>query len=156
MNQTKNYIHQNSANGRWYKFSLAEQLGNVGSEVERIINWQAKGNKEYAEQAFFRAIELLDLTKNDPRWRGPRRKEIGRTKEFLCEAYYGIDTHKMDLNYFKKYFMDYAIVARRTALQNVIANEVKQSSTGLPRYARSDELRKNFVLDVDNTLVVAA
>jgi hypothetical protein len=98
---------------KWYEFTLAEQLGNVGSEVERIMRWREKNNEEYAQQAFFRAIELLDLSKNDPRWRGARRKEIGRSKEFLCEAFYGIDTHKMDLEYFKKYFMQYAIAARR-------------------------------------------
>ena len=37
-------------------------MANVGSEVERALNWQAKGNKEYSRLAFERALELLDFT----------------------------------------------------------------------------------------------
>ena len=43
------FQHNDLAGGRWFLFSLAEQLGNVGSEVERAIKWHAKGNKEYFE-----------------------------------------------------------------------------------------------------------
>jgi hypothetical protein len=34
------YVHQNLAVGRWFEMTLAEQLGNVGSEVGRAIKWQ--------------------------------------------------------------------------------------------------------------------
>lgn len=36
------FQHQNLAAGSWQKLSLAEQLGNVGSEVGRAIARQKK------------------------------------------------------------------------------------------------------------------
>ncbi len=39
-------FHKNLINpGKWYEMSLAEQLGNVGSDVDRIISWRKKGNE---------------------------------------------------------------------------------------------------------------
>ena len=35
-------IHKELASGRWFKFSLVEQLANVGSEIERTIIWNNK------------------------------------------------------------------------------------------------------------------
>ncbi len=40
------------------------------------------------EQAFDRAVELLDLTIADERWKG-RRKELTRARELLCDAMFG-------------------------------------------------------------------
>ncbi len=37
-------------------------MSNIGSEVERALNWQAKGNLAYSQKVFGRALELLDLT----------------------------------------------------------------------------------------------
>ena len=42
--------------------------------------------------SFVRALELLDLTIADPRWRG-RRKELIRTRTFLCDAMDGGKEH---------------------------------------------------------------
>lgn len=51
---------------RWLKFSLLEQMANIGAEIGRAINWREKDKKE--SQAFFeRGLELLDLTINDPK-----------------------------------------------------------------------------------------
>ncbi len=47
---------------RWFTMSLAEQLGNVGSEVGRAVRWHNQGNLENQEKALTRAYELLDLT----------------------------------------------------------------------------------------------
>ena len=41
--------HPELAAGRWQTLSLMEQLANVGSEVERALNWAAKGNAEYSD-----------------------------------------------------------------------------------------------------------
>ena len=35
-------LHQSLAAGRWFELSLAEQLGNVGSEVGRALARQKK------------------------------------------------------------------------------------------------------------------
>ena len=57
----KEYQHKNLAAGRWFELTLVEQMGNIGSEVGRSMNWREKGNEDYAMQAFWRAMELFDL-----------------------------------------------------------------------------------------------
>ncbi len=99
---------------RWYRFSLAEQLGNIGSEVDRYASLLSM-DKNYATDALYRAIDLIDVTKSDPRWKGPRRKEINRLKELLCDATLGDNEYKTPIKYFQDYFLDFAIVARARA-----------------------------------------
>jgi len=64
-----------------------EQLANVGSDIERTIQWKKKGDPEYSRMAFYRALELLDLTVSDPKNRGPRLREILRTREALVDHF---------------------------------------------------------------------
>ena len=79
----------NPSREKWLTMTLAEQMGNIGSEVDRIISWKKKGIHEYMNNAFYRAIELLDLTINDKRWSGAKLKETCRLKEVLCDSFYG-------------------------------------------------------------------
>lgn len=105
--------HKDLAAGRWFTMSLAEQLGNVGSEVGRAVKWRNQGNLENQEKALIRAYELLDLTIADYRWqRTPRLKELCRSREMLGEAFYGGD-FKSTPEAIEKYFYWYAIEARR-------------------------------------------
>lgn len=69
-------IHKNIAQDSWFKMSFCEQMGNVGSEVGRAINWQKKGNIVQHEKALDRAFDLLDLTMADPRWHSSARLKI--------------------------------------------------------------------------------
>ena len=78
------YRHRDLAAGRWGTLSLAEQLGNVGSEVGRMLRWRGR-DERLVTGAFERALELLDLTLADPRWRW-RLREIARARELLCDA----------------------------------------------------------------------
>ena len=57
-----NYQHKDLAAGRWSQLSFLEQMANIGSEVERALNWRIKNNVDYAQKAFERALELIDLT----------------------------------------------------------------------------------------------
>jgi hypothetical protein len=95
---------------RWHELTLAEQLGNVGSDVDRILSWRKKGNEEYATNAFHRSLELLDLTINDDRWRGPKLKELCRLREVLCDSFFGGENYNTPLEYFSKYFYQFALV----------------------------------------------
>ncbi len=52
----------------------AEQLANVGCDIERTIRWRNKGNTEFSKKAFERALELLDFTKQDPKNKSSRRE----------------------------------------------------------------------------------
>ncbi len=107
------YIHKNMASGKWFEMTLAEQLANVGSDVDRIISWRKKLNEKYAENAFYRALDLLDLTISDKRWHGPKLKELCRLREVLCDSYLGGELYNTPLEYFQKYFFQFALVASK-------------------------------------------
>jgi hypothetical protein len=103
------YQHQSLAEGRWHSLPLAEQLGNVGSEVNRAI--RARGDQKRFDGAIFRALELLDLTLSDPRWKN-RLREIARTREVLCDAAYGTLEYNTSLEDLNEYFLHFALAAR--------------------------------------------
>lgn len=106
------FQHKELAEGRWHSLTLQEQLGNLGSEVHRVVQWQQKDTRE-AGRAFERALELFDLTLSDSRWLAARRlKEIVRAREFFCSAYLG-HPWGMTLQDLDDYFFHYALAARK-------------------------------------------
>lgn len=105
-------IHKDLASGRWFTFSLIEQLAHIGSEVNRALSWIDKHDPVTARNAIDRALELLDLTIADSRWRF-RLKELLRLRELLCDRFYGSNDYKTSGEFLKKYFLAYAIMARR-------------------------------------------
>lgn len=100
--------HNQLAAGRWHTLSLVEQLANVGSDVARAARWYGK-DQQRCEQAFERALELLDLTIADVRWKG-RRREL--TRALLCDAMFGGQTYGSDLASLDRYFFHFAMAAR--------------------------------------------
>ena len=86
---TVGVFHREAAAGRWYELSLVEQLGNVGTEVARAARAREAGNESRAWKALERALELFDLTTADERWRGPKRREICRAREVVCDSLVG-------------------------------------------------------------------
>ncbi|MCX6723950.1 MAG: hypothetical protein NT155_02105 [Candidatus Staskawiczbacteria bacterium] len=70
---------------RWFKFSLAEQMANVGSEIGRAINWRDKDEK-LSKASFERGLELLDLTIDDAKNK-KRLKELLRVRETLADYF---------------------------------------------------------------------
>ena len=107
-------IHESLSSGRWQTLSLMEQLGNIGSEVGRTAKWWTKDRK-IAEGASDRALELIDLTLADPRWRG-RRKEIARARELFCDAMYGSKQFNTTLADMDAYFFHFAVAANSKRL----------------------------------------
>ena len=107
---TESYRHRELAAGGWGRLSLAEQLGNVGSEVGRMRRWRDR-DERLATAAFDRALELLDLTLADARWRG-RLKEIARARELLCDAASGGREYGATLDELDRYFLEFALLAR--------------------------------------------
>lgn len=105
-----NVQHTTLAQGRWSEFSLLEQLGNVGSEVSRALSW--RGRDELASQkAMDRALELMDFTLNDQRWR-KRLKEITRAREMMVDAMEGGKEYGSTLEDMDQYFLAFALAAR--------------------------------------------
>ena len=108
------YQHAELATGRWHTLSLMEQLGNIGSEVERTIRWKNKQNSVQATKAMERALELLDLTASDQRWiQAKRLKEILRMREVLCDWFYGDNEYHSTAEQWQKYFLYFGIAARQ-------------------------------------------
>ena len=107
--------HESLAAGRWQAFSLVEQLANVGSEVERALNWLDKHNPEYSRLAFLRALELLNLTIADPRHQH-RLKELTRLREALLDFFLGDNAFSSTGKSWRSYFYGFAYAAalRRT------------------------------------------
>lgn len=104
-------IHKNLASGKWNTFSLAEQMGNIGSEVSRARRWQGKDEKLF-QSAVERALELFDLTLEDPRWHGGRLREIARSREVFCDAISGGKEYQSSLGDLDRYFLQFAFAAR--------------------------------------------
>ena len=106
----KKIIHKDLAAGRWFTFSFVEQFANVGSDVERTVQWKKRGNVEYSMQAFERALELLDLTISDPKNKS-RLKEIVRVRDMFADHYMGVNEFSFTDEYWQQYFFDFAYAA---------------------------------------------
>ena len=106
--------HRDLAAGRWQELSLAEQLGNVGSEISRALRW-SESNPGLAEAARDRALELFDLMLDDPRHRRSvaRLREIARAREVAVDYLAGSNSYGSTAASLQKYFDAYALAARR-------------------------------------------
>ncbi|KKP35442.1 MAG: hypothetical protein UR26_C0005G0056 [candidate division TM6 bacterium GW2011_GWF2_32_72] len=103
-------IHKDLANGRWFELSLVEQLANIGSEVERTILWKQKGNTQWSQKAFERALELIDLTVSSPKNKG-RLKEILRVREMLVDHFVFDNKYSSSDESWQKYFFSFNYAA---------------------------------------------
>src|SRR3990167_1782225 len=102
--------HEDLAKGRWFTLTLAEQLGNAGSEFERALAARAQGDSAQFASAAERFYELMNLTVADPRWRGLRRREISRAKEQSAE---GLESEgAAGAPGLQQYFLQFALLAR--------------------------------------------
>ncbi len=106
------YQHGLLAAGRWSQLSFVEQMANVGSDVERALNWRAEQHADYAERAFVRALELLDLTLAGAGGAG-RRKEVARVREALVDYFAGDNLYASTDVSWRRYFLAFAYAARR-------------------------------------------
>lgn len=106
-----NFQHKDLAAGRWYELSLAEQLGNIGSEISRAKKWQDK-DKTLSQNAFVRAFELLDLTLSDKRW-SKRLKELTRVRELFGDLFTGGKEYQTTFEDLDRYFFHFAVAARK-------------------------------------------
>jgi hypothetical protein len=105
--------HRDLAAGRWWQLTLAEQLGNIGSEVSRAIKWTGR-QPHLARGALERALELIDLTLDDPRHRqSPARlRELARVREVVVDFFDGPNEYGATSESLQKYFDAYALAAR--------------------------------------------
>lgn len=106
--------HKDLAAGRWSGMSFTEQMANIGSEVERALNWRAKRNADYSQKAYERALELTDLTLGSIK-EPPRLKEVARIREALVDYFSGTNEFASTDDAWKKYFLGFTYAARRNS-----------------------------------------
>ncbi len=103
-------IHTDLANGKWFTMTLSQQMGNTGSEIHRLVLSQNRDQPRF-DAALDRALELIDLTLADPRWK-KRYKEIARVREVLCDIIFGENQYDTSLKDLDNYFFQFALAAR--------------------------------------------
>ena len=97
---------------KWHKMSLVEQMGNIGSEVFRLINLKEKGDFGNAQSGFIRTLELIDLTIEDKRWDG-RLFEVLRLREIICNFYLDKNIYNISVENLKRYFIPFALISNQ-------------------------------------------
>jgi hypothetical protein len=106
------YQHKSLAAGRWKELSFIEQMANIGSELERALNWQAKRNAAYCQQSFERTLELMDLTLDCVK-SFARLKELARLREAIVDYFSGTNQFMFTEESLRKYFSIFIYAARR-------------------------------------------
>jgi len=106
------YQHKNLAAGSWKQLSFIEQMANIGSEVERALNWRIKKNADYSQKAFERALELIDLTLDSDR-NYAHLKEITRIREAIVDYFCGINQFMSSEGSWRNYFLPFVYASRR-------------------------------------------
>lgn len=106
------FQHKQLASGRWFQLSFIEQMANIGSEVERSLNWRAKNNAAYSQQAFERTLELIDLTLEDAK-NVSRLRELTRVREAIVDFFFGKNQFESTESSWRKYFLCFTYAARR-------------------------------------------
>lgn len=104
--------HKDLASGRWQALSFVEKMANIGSEVERAINWEKRQNPDYSRKAYDRALELIDLTLDSIQG-FPRLKEIARMRELLVDYFSGTNEYQSTDSSWRNYFSPFTFAARR-------------------------------------------
>lgn len=59
----------------------------VANELNRAGHWMERGDATAVRNCDERAFELIDLTVEDPKWRGGGLGELLRFRELLAERY---------------------------------------------------------------------
>ena len=107
-----NHQHKDLAGGRWNELSFFEQMANIGSEVERALNWQTKQNPAYSQKAYERALELADLTLDGVKGFA-RLKEVARLREAIVDYFSGTNQFVSTESSWRRYFSSFTYAARR-------------------------------------------
>ena len=87
-------------------------MARIGSEVERALSWQAKGNMDYSQKAVDRALELMDLTLSAAST-FPQRKELTRVREVVVDYFLGSNEFGSSDEAWRKYFLNFTYALRK-------------------------------------------
>lgn len=113
MDQINSFQHKELAAGRWAEMSLAEQMGNIGSEVSRSLRWYGRNERRF-QSCSDRALELLDLSILDAQKKGlsARLGELCRAREEFCDYFFGGNSWGTDPARMQRYYDQFISLAR--------------------------------------------
>jgi len=98
---------------RWCTFTLAQQLGNIASELSRARYWEDSKDSDNKNKSLKRSLELLDFTLKDNRWKGHRLREFTRLKEVICDWINGNTYYNISGIELEEYCMHYALLIKK-------------------------------------------
>ena len=104
--------HKDLTQQRWNGFSTFEQMANIGSDVFRAMKWKDKGEVKSSRLALERALELIDLTVEDPK-NLKRLEEILRVRECLVDYFAGDNIYGSTDKSWQNYFIAFNYLARK-------------------------------------------
>ena len=110
---TSTYIHSEDLRNSWASYSIAYQMGNIGSEVSRSLKWTASGNKTRASKAIDRALELFDFTISANQKNHARLSEILLAREEFCDYFFCNNSWHTDPLKMQKYYDQFAIMLQK-------------------------------------------
>ncbi|MFH1161184.1 MAG: hypothetical protein V1733_09595 [bacterium] len=79
-------LHPNLTLEKWSTYSKTQQVLMISNELNRALNCLKSDHLPDAEKCYERAIELTDLTVEDPRWNHVL-KELLRFREVLSDLF---------------------------------------------------------------------
>jgi len=77
----------------WYSKPKKFQLLNIATELTRANHWIVSNRADLVNDCYDRALELIDLTRSDPRWKAELR-ELSRGREFLAGLRYAKEKNR--------------------------------------------------------------
>ncbi|OHA62146.1 MAG: hypothetical protein A2748_01585 [Candidatus Wildermuthbacteria bacterium RIFCSPHIGHO2_01_FULL_45_20] len=76
---------------KWKNFSRSQQLGHIAAELARATNaalQNGQEEKQWAKEAYDRALILIDACLNDTQWKG-KASYLYRLRDVMASEYMG-------------------------------------------------------------------
>ena len=98
---------------RWARFTIFEQMGNIGSEIGRTFLAGRRNDSEGVRNAMARALDLFEATVETlVKVKSPRTKEVLRAKDQFLQIVSNQTFHSAQAEGLERYFMAFALAAR--------------------------------------------
>lgn len=97
-------FHKNLDIQNWLNRDIFYVMGNIGSEVNRSIKWKEKGKEDKWIPAFYRSLELFDLSINNRTITNAQLSELMRAREVWVDFIYGDNEYQSTSKDIRKYF----------------------------------------------------
>ena len=91
---------------RWKEYNIEQQILMIGTEFARAKSLILKNKVEETRKCYERAFEMLDLSKNDFKWRS-RLRELTRFREILGDLYLNEISNFESCNQFYKVLLQW-------------------------------------------------